>query len=142
MYADILTNPSSTFASQFEDDDFRATVQEQTKSVDQAMKLNEGTQKQVFTYDKANIKVMQSTDGGDLVVAQIDSTWNRNAGGGRQSLPASDSEEVLFGKSTPTSKISVSYINVVAIYVPPVDSSGKIRVIGAERQPVKAVALK
>jgi hypothetical protein len=37
--------------------------------------------------------------------------------------------------------MKVTYVNVVAMYVPPAGSHQKITAVGAERQPVKVEAL-
>ena len=79
--------------------------------------------------------------GGDLVVAQINSEWTRSAGAGRESQPASDAEKALFGNGKATSTMKTSYVNVIALYVPPANSGQKITAVGSERQPVKVEAL-
>ena len=105
------------------------------------MELNEGSQQQVFTPVDGAISVMRSADGGDLVVAQINSEWTRSAGAGRESQPASDAEKALFGNGKATSTMKTSYVNVIALYVPPANSGQKITAVGSERQPVKVEAL-
>ena len=80
------------------------------------MERNNGTQTQTFTVVPDAIKIMRSSDGGDLVVAQINSEWTRAAGDGRESLPASDEEQALFGDGTATSTMKVTYVNIVALY--------------------------
>ena len=87
------------------------------------------------------ISVMRSADGGDLVVAQINSEWTRSAGSGRESQPASDAEKALFGDGQATSTMKTTYVNVVALYVPPANSDAKITAVGSERQPVRVEAL-
>ena len=69
------------------------------------MELNEGTQQQTFEPVNGAISVMRSADGGDLVVAQINSEWTRSAGAGRESQPASDAEKALFGNGKATSTV-------------------------------------
>lgn len=46
-----------------------------------------------------------------------DSTWTRQAGEGRESLPASDEEKALFGNGKATSTMKVTYVNVVALWI-------------------------
>ncbi len=105
------------------------------------MERNNGTQTQTFTVVPDAIKIMRSSDGGDLVVAQINSEWTRAAGDGRESLPASDEEQALFGDGTATSTMKVTYVNIVALYVPPEDSGEQITAVGAERKPIKVEAI-
>lgn len=140
-YADVLEKgSSSSYATQFSDDYFRQDLATLSATVQEGMERNEGTQSQTFTPATGQIAVMRSTDGGDLVVARIDSTWIRKAGSGRQSLPASDAEKVLFGKGKATSTMAVSYVNVIALYIPHAGTGEKITAVGAERQPVKVEA--
>ena len=94
------------------------------------MELNEGAQQQTFEPVNGAISVMRSADGGDLVVAQINSEWTRSAGAGRESQPASDAEKALFGNGKATSTMKTSYVNVIALYVPPANSGQKITAVG------------
>lgn len=141
-YADLLRNGAgSKYASKFADDDLRSKLAELTDQVQKAMELNEGSQQQVFTPVDGAIAIMRSADGGDLVVAQINSEWTRTAGAGRESQPASDAEKALFGGGKATSTMKTSYVNVIALYVPLANSGQKITAVGSERQPVKVEAL-
>lgn len=141
-YADVLQNgTNSQYANDFADDYFRTDLGKISQTVQEGMERNKGTQQQVFTSVPDQIKVMQSAEGGDLVVAQINSEWTRTAGEGRESQPASDAERALFGDNKPTSTMKVTYVNVVALYVPPHGSDAKVTAIGAERQPIKVEAL-
>ena len=141
-YADVLQNgASSQYASGFSDDFFRDSLGDLTKTVEEGMKRNNGTQQQVFTPANDAISVMRSSDGGDLVVARIDSQWTRAAGEGRESQPASDAEKALFGNGKPTSTMRVTYVNVVALYIPPAKDKQPITAVGAEWQPVKVEAV-
>ncbi|MBT1181710.1 hypothetical protein JS531_07015 [Bifidobacterium sp. CP2] len=144
-YADLLNNgDSSKYKDKFADDLFRQDLQTLSATVQQGMEANKGTQQQEFTVPKDQIKVMRSPDGADLVVARIDSVWTRQAGEGRESLPASDAEKALFGDGTATSTMKVTYVNVIALVVPRADAKGaaaKITAVGAERQPIKVEAL-
>ncbi|MDF7663326.1 hypothetical protein PT282_01340 [Bifidobacterium sp. ESL0763] len=141
-YANVLEKgKQSKYASQFDDDYFRQDLDKLSQTVAQGMERNKGTQTQTFAPVKGQIAVMRSSDGGDLVVAQIDSEWTRAAGEGRESQPASDAERALFGQGKATSTMKVTYVNVVAFYVPPAKSGQKIIAVGAERQPTKVEAV-
>lgn len=143
MYADLLQNAGdSEFADTFSDDQLRDELTDLTDSVQQGVAANKGSQKQTFTADTKTAKVMRTADGGDLVVAQINSVWERSAGEGRESQPASDAEKALYNKDTYTSKMKVTYVNVVALYIPAASSTAKIEAVGAERQPIKVEAVK
>ncbi|WEV47041.1 hypothetical protein OZX62_01730 [Bifidobacterium sp. ESL0690] len=141
-YADVLTHGTqSKFASKFSNDYFRDDLAKLSATVQQGMERNHGTQTQTFTPAKGQISVMRSTEGGDLVVAQINSEWTRSAGEGRESQPASDAERALFGQGKATATMKVTYVNVLAFYVPPAKSGKKVVAVGAERQPIKVEAV-
>ncbi|RSX55495.1 hypothetical protein D2E26_0058 [Bifidobacterium dolichotidis] len=145
-YADVLQNgKNSKYAADFGDDLFRQELEQLQNTVQQGMERNKGSQQQTFTPVNGEMRVMRSADGGDLVVAQINSEWTRSAGEGRESQPASKSEKALFGDGKATSTMRVQYVNVVALYIPPksnaVDSAHVVTAVGAERQPVKVEAI-
>lgn len=141
-YADLLQHAdNSAFAQQFENDYLRQQLAELSKVVQEGMERNKGTQEQVFTPVPDQISVMRSSDGSDLVVARIDSVWTRQAGQGRQSRPASDDEKALFGDGTPKTTMRVTYVNVIALVIPPAGSNMRIVPVGAERQPIRVEAL-
>ncbi|WP_420829356.1 hypothetical protein [Bifidobacterium miconis] len=140
-YADVLTNgASSQFASSFADDELRQTLASTTEQVQQGISSNKGTQQQVFTPAPGAIQVMRSSDGGDLVVAQINLEWTRQAGEGRESLPANDQENALFGNAKATSTLKATYVFVVAMYVPEANSGKQVTAVGADREVVKVEA--
>ncbi|WEV65592.1 hypothetical protein [Bifidobacterium sp. ESL0764] len=141
-YADVLTHgQQSKFAARFSNDYFRQDLDKLSATVQQGMERNHGTQTQTFTPVKNEIAVMRSSEGGDLVVSQINSEWTRIAGEGRESQPASDAERALFGQGKATGTMKVTYVNVLAFYVPPAKSGKKVVAVGAERQPIKVEAL-
>nr|WP_223848223.1 hypothetical protein [Bifidobacterium tissieri] len=140
-YADVLQNGgNSKYAGDFNDDQLRNDLASLTATVQKGIEANAGTQSQTFTVQPDQIKIMRAARGGDLVVAQINSEWTRTAGEGRESLPASDAEKALFGGGTATSSMKVTYVNVVALFIPTSDSGEKIQAVGAERQPIKVEA--
>lgn len=141
-YADVLQNGSnSKYANEFADDYFRQDLAQLSATVQQGMERNKGSQQQTFTPVDGQIQIMRSAEGGDLVVAQINSVWTRTAGEGRESQPASDAERALFGDGKATSTMKVTYVNVIAMYVPPAKSGKQVTAVGAERQPVKVEAV-
>lgn len=141
-YADVLQNGSkSQYANDFEDDYFRDNLAQLSATVQEGMERNKGTQQQTFTPVDGQMQIMRSADGGDLVVAQINSVWTRTAGEGRESQPASDAERAIFADGKATSTMKATYVNVVALYVPPAKSGQKVQAVGAERQVVKVEAV-
>lgn len=142
QYADVLQNGgSSKYAASFSNDYFRQQLDQLTSVVKEGMDRNNGTQEQTFSADTSQMWVMRSPDGGDLVVARINSVWTRKAGDGRESQPASDEEKALYNGGDYTSTMKVTYVNVVALYIPAKDSGQKVTAVGAERQPVKVEAV-
>ncbi|WP_418969026.1 hypothetical protein [Alloscardovia omnicolens] len=140
-YANVLEDGSSSkYAKTFADDSFRQQIATLTDSVQQAIEKNEGKQSQKYTAEVKDIKVMRTADGGALAVGEIKSVWTRTAGGNRKSMPASEGEVALFGDTEATSTLEVTYVNEVALYIPPEGSQAQIRAVGAERQPVSVVA--
>lgn len=141
-YADVLQRgKDSKYANNFEEDYLRKKLDELSKAVQAGMERNKGSQEQVFTPQLNQISIMRSSDGSDLVVARIDSVWTRTAGEGRESRPASDEEKALFGSNKAKGTMRVTYVNVIALVVPPAGSHMKIIPVGAERQPIKVEAL-
>ncbi|HJF17578.1 MAG TPA: hypothetical protein K8U78_00115 [Aeriscardovia aeriphila] len=141
-YASSLENPTGDMPKKFSDDQFRKSLADLVSSVDEGVKANKGEQHQIFTPDYNSLAVVRSADGGDLVIAAINSEWTRSAGEGRTSGPASDAEKALFGNQEATATIRVEYTNVVALYIPPAGSKATIQAVGAERQPISAEAVK
>lgn len=142
QYADVLQNGSSSqYASTFTDDMLRQRIASLTSTVQEGIARNNGTQQQTFTAVPDQMWVMRTADGGDLVVGRIDSTWTRQAGDGRESQPASDDERILYNSDHYTSTMKVTYVNVVALYVPQSGDGAQITAVGADRQPVKVEAL-
>lgn len=142
QYVDVLQNgTNSQYASLIADDYFRQAMASQTQTVQEGMERNKGTLQQTFSAVDGSIVCMRAADGGELVVAQINNEMVRQAGEGRQSLPASDSETALFGGATATSTMKVTYVSMVALYIPPEGSDQQITAVGAEWQPVKVEAL-
>lgn len=142
-YTDVLTNrDASQWASQFESDQLRNNIISVAAQIQGTFDTNgvPFTQSETFTADSANVQVMRTADGGELVVGRIDSTWVRSFDENRQALPASDAEKALFGDTQATSSIQVTYVNTVALYVPAADSGQLVRAVGAERQPVRVEA--
>ena len=142
-YADVLQNGSkSQYASKFADDLLRQELANTTAKVQEGMQRNNGTQEQKFTAVPEQMWVMRAADGaGDLVVGRINGEWTRKAGDGRESRPASDDEKALFNSDKYTSTMKVTYVNVVALYIPLASSGEQITAVGADRQPVKVEAL-
>lgn len=143
QYADVLQNgTNSQYVDEFADDYLRQLLAQTSASVQEGMQRNNGTQQQTFSAVPDQMWVMRAANGdGDLVVGRINSEWTRKAGDGRESQPASDDEKALFNSDKYTSTMKVTYVNVVALFIPSAKSGGQITAVGADRQPVKVEAL-
>lgn len=144
QYADVLQNrDASQYANEFEDDQLRQNVKSVSDKIQQTFDASQVhfSQTETFTLDDSQIEAMHTVDGGELVVGRINSVWTRRLDSNRQALPASDAERALFGGATATSSIEVTYVNMVALYVPPAGSSEQIRAVGAQRQPISVKAV-
>jgi hypothetical protein len=71
-----------------------------------------------------------------LFFGRIDSEWIRDAGPGRLAIGANEEEEVLLGTQEIRQKITVTYEQIVGVYIPPTGSTNKIQVVSAERYPI------
>lgn len=143
QYADVLQNGSnSQYASKFADDLLRQNLAKTAADVQAGMERNNGTQQQTFEAVPDQMWVMRSAEGGELVVGRINSVWVRKAGDGRESQPASDDEKALYNSDKYTSTMQVTYVNVVALYIPKAGGAdAQVTAVGADRQPVKVEAL-
>ncbi|MDR1448268.1 MAG: hypothetical protein LBI63_04865 [Candidatus Ancillula sp.] len=138
-YSSVLQGDgSSEYAKNFMDDPLRQEIHMATAGAASELGQLAGSQAQTFTARKDRVRAIRSAEGGALLVGQIDSSWTRNAGNGASATAASDAEKAILGSTRPTSSITVNYINIVAIYIPPKTSGKLMQVVGAERYPVIA----
>lgn len=139
-YASYLQGgEDSLYKSDFEDDLFSGEIFKTMNIAQKNLAPVNGSQTQTFKFRPEFFKGFRSTDGGALVVAQIDSQWVRHAGNNLKAMPASDAEQALF-TDTSTSSLSAVYINVIAMYIPPLNSKKTVQILGAERFPIKVTA--
>ncbi|MBO6098433.1 MAG: hypothetical protein J6O87_03175 [Aeriscardovia sp.] len=138
-YADVLENgEKSAHWSSFETGDLYLNLQELRSDLASALATSKGSQSETFSPDYSSAKILKLS-AGDLVIAQINSTWVRNAGPGGQATPATAAEKALF-TSKPSQTLTVKYVNAVALFIPSSSKGTKIEVLGAEREPVSVKA--
>jgi hypothetical protein len=136
-YASVLQQGAqSPYASNFGDDPLRREIQTAVGGAAAELGQLAGAQSQTFSPRKDRIRALRSYEGGALIVGQIDSAWTRSTGNGANATAASDAEKAIFGSQTATTSLTATYINIVAIYVPPKNAGTTMQVVGAERYPV------
>ena len=113
-------------------------LQELRSDLSSALAASKGSQSESFTPQYSSAKILK-LENGDLVIAQINSVWTRNAGKGGTAKPATSAEKALFS-STPSQSLTAQYVNVVAFFIPSSSKGTKIEVLGAEREPVSVKA--
>ncbi|MDR2082841.1 MAG: hypothetical protein LBP35_04415 [Candidatus Ancillula trichonymphae] len=138
-YSSLLQSGAAPDDTQnFADDPLHQEIRTATASAASELGQLAGSQTQTFIARKDRVRAIRSAEGGALLVGQIDSAWTRNTGNGACATAASDAERAILGSRIPTSSITVNYINIVAIYIPPKTSGVQMKVVGAERYPVVA----
>ena len=138
-YANVLEEGErSAHFGAFETGDLYLNLQELRSELSSALSASKGSQSEVFTPDYSSAKILKLGTG-DLVIAQIDSTWVRDAGPGGEAKPATAAEKALFS-SKPSQILTAKYVNVVALFIPSSSKGTKFDVLGAEREPVSVKA--
>ncbi|MBQ5779864.1 MAG: hypothetical protein IIV98_01305 [Aeriscardovia sp.] len=138
-YANVLEEgEKSPHLQSFETGDLYLKLQELRSDLSSALAASKGSQSESFTPQYSSAKILK-LENGDLVIAQINSVWTRNAGKGGTAKPATSAEKALFS-STPSQSLTAQYVNVVAFFIPSSSKGTKIEVLGAEREPVSVKA--
>lgn len=139
-YADLLEKgASSQYSAEFLIDKFQSQIKTAHSDAEGQLSQLGGSSTEIFRPNNNNIFAIRSTDGGALVMAEIDSTWDRSGAGRISATASSPAEKALFSGSQSTAAITVKYVNFVAFYIPPKSVDTDIKVVGAERFPVSAV---
>ncbi len=125
----------------FDNDYLRQELATLSQTVQQGMERNKGTQTQTFEPVDGQMRIMRAADGGDLVVAADQLGVDARSGRGTRVPAGLGFEKALFGDAKATSTMRVTYVNVVALYIPSAKANAKITAVGAERQPVKVEAI-
>jgi hypothetical protein len=145
-YVDALNKGSkSTYASAYATDPFRTTIASTAKkwTGNKGFKSAKGSYGEKFTAAKTPVVALRTSDGGALVIADASAVEKISAEKGAKITPPNPVEAALFGKTKPTNKLSVTYRDVIAAYVPPKDATGsdaKVKVLGVEHVPVTVTA--
>jgi hypothetical protein len=135
QYADVLQkDATSTFFNDFVED----PLQEQIRQIISDSNTQDDNDSQELTFRVSDDEIIgfRTVDGGALFFGRIDSDWVRDAGAGRLAVDANKEEEVLLGTQEVKQKITVTYEQIVGIYIPPAGFTHKIQVVSAERYPI------
>jgi hypothetical protein len=135
QYAEVLQkDTTSSYFNDFVED----PLQEQIRQIISDSKTQDENDSQKLTFRVSDDEIIgfRTVDGGALFFGRIDSEWVRDAGSGRLAIGANKEEEVLLGTQEIKQKITVTYEQIVGIYIPPTGSTNKIQVVAAERYPI------
>lgn len=141
-YAEVLSDDGAQSAGAYADDRFRQELVELERSqtgVD-GWKTTEGKYSFAATPDEAaGLRALRTADGGALVVGVLKGTQSIELGqeGAEieaEALPAA--QRALLGDQSVTTRLTTSYQDVVALYVPPAGSEHKITLVGFRHVPV------
>ncbi|WP_125774260.1 hypothetical protein [Antribacter gilvus] len=144
QYADVLTTgDTSAFAPAFEPDVFRKQVTD--KVAEQLAVENfaaaEGKYTVTFTpRGDAPVHAVRTLDGGAVVIGVLDATdlVTVQTGGTAPPSPNFPSQKVHFGAQPVTNVLRTTYLDTVALYVPPAGSTEKVSLLGYEQVVVGA----
>jgi hypothetical protein len=135
QYCDVLQNDiTSSYFNDFVED----PLQEQIRQILNSSEAQDENANQQLTFRVSDDEIFgfRTVDGGALFFGRIDSDWIRDAGSGRLAIGANKEEEVLIGTQEIKQKITVTYEQIVGIYIPPTGSTLKLQVVSAERYPI------
>lgn len=141
-YSDVLNKGAkSKWSTHFTNNLFEKEVESSYNEAQKSLDLVQGSESQTFKYHPGVTRGLRTSDGGAVVVGQIDSKWTRTTKIGSASLPASDAESAVMESDDRTSTIEVTYANLIAFYIPPKGGTTDVRVLGAKRFPTKALSI-
>lgn len=132
-YADILNKgEESDFRDKFEEDMYQELLDEELKGLKDSLAIaGKVTQE---TKKRGSVYALETFDGGAIVVSGLRSnqTYEKTVAGAKMRVG-----EVVAakndGNAEVATKLTAVYEHMVAFYVPPADSTEKIRILGAER---------
>ena len=130
-YADVLRfDNGSQYAAQFADEYMRSEVRtEQQGFYEKAVSIN-GAFDFTFTVNEENLFALQTSDGGALVVGQID--ISQKLVGEEGSIINPDREKAWTKDTAATNSLTVNRTALLLIQVPAKDSVEQIKVLGRE----------
>ncbi|MFE7507521.1 hypothetical protein [Promicromonospora sp. NPDC057488] len=140
QYASVLSiDDRSKYAENFGDDDLRQYLRNTGESYLAAIKKEDKEAKGTFEvgYEptKDPVKAVRTADGGAVVLAALVSQETLQAEKGWRLTPSTPSAKALWGNAKGTAVMKVVYRDLVALYVPPADSSDQVTLLGFHRVP-------
>jgi hypothetical protein len=139
-YVDVLNKGTkSKYAKSFAEDPFRTGLASKATALDKNkdFKSAKGKYGETFTPAKSDPLATRTADGGALVMVDASAVEKTSAESKAKIAPSTDATKALFGDTTPTNTLVVTYRDVFALYVPPVGASDtKVTVLGVEHVPV------
>jgi hypothetical protein len=138
QYASVLTvDERSQYADGFTDDELRQFLREYgTLQVD-AIEEKDGRGSFEVEYEptKGQVKAVRTVDGGALVLGALTSQETVRAEEHWKLGPRTPSAKALWGDAEQTHVVRIVYRDMVALYVPPADSTAPISLVGFHRVP-------
>jgi hypothetical protein len=140
QYVSVLNvDDESKYAANFGDDKLRQTLRETGENHIAAIKKED--KKATATFEvgyeatKDPVKAVRTADGGAAVLAALISQETLKAEKGWQLWPSTPSAKALWGDAEGTAVMKVGYRDLVALYVPPAGSEGRVSLLGFHRVP-------
>lgn len=139
QYADVLNlGAASGFAATFGDDPLRLALANDLTTNSTSLAGIQGSYSMSFAVDAAQpIHAVRTADGGAVAMGALTRTDSYNGPEGA-SIAASPSQSVFLAGAPVSNVLTVTYVDVVAIYIPKAGSTDPVRVVGAEQQIVGA----
>ncbi|MBL0885786.1 hypothetical protein [Myceligenerans indicum] len=137
-YADVLSEGSDSSSSgKVEDDEFRDLMREQESAQEKSDGWKDADGRYSFgaTADEdSGVRAMRVLDGGAIVLGALDSSQliklQKCARIEKDSL--TDTQRALLGEQQESNVLRTTYLDVVALYVPPAGSADRTRLVGVE----------
>lgn len=145
QYADLLTlSDASTFVNNFEpadQDPFRALLNQirATQTEQLAAERVEGTYTFTATpTPNMPIWTVRTVDGGAILIASLDAIEIMQAMEGALLSPGTATAQALLQGQEDTNRLEAGFIDMIALYIPPVGSQQRVMLIGYSHVQVSA----
>lgn len=132
QYADVLNaGDGSQFAPTFTVDKLREFVAGNTATQTEALKAAAGsTYTMQFSTTEDPPRAMRTLDGGAIVMARLSSLESFNGPTGAKIGPQTETAKAIFGDAQPSNVLKITYVDVVALYVPAAGSTEQVSLVG------------
>lgn len=132
QYADVLNlGDGSQYAPGVAIDTYREFVNNNAATQNQALQAAPGsTYTMQFTPTEDAPRTMRTLDGGAIVMGRLNALETYNGPAGSKIGPPTPTTQALFGSNQQTNVLKISYISIVALYVPPAGSTDQVQLVG------------